>query len=287
MLLAALLLCPVPARAHLVTVILPSDVLRDYRAFLDGRDPLDVTDYSGPWSRRDVAEVVLFQQALALGGMTTRPSLRAVGSYARTILELRTGGTVAAATTLWRRDLAGLGKGVLVSPAMVRPGEFEAGLYTAPDNERALGARSLADVRGLSGVCNRQWVPDWEILSGLKLRQLSNAPSWEVMVRMTAEHRADFLLAPFQPTRDLHLTAYGTTLVPVPGLKIGLPGSRHFAVSASHPQGERVYRALVRGLKKMRGRGVITKAYTECGFFNAGTRDWKTLDAKEMEISGR
>ncbi len=279
-LLAGLLLWPTPAPAHLVTVIIPPDVLKDYKAFLQGRDPLAITDYSGPMSRRDVIEVVLFQQALALGGFATQLKLRTVPSYARSLLELKTGATVAAVNTLWRRDLATLGKSVLISPALVREGEFEAGLYTSSDDAKALVAASLADFRQLSGVCNRQWVPDWDIMSDLQLKQLSNAPSWEVMVRMTAEQRADFLMAPFQPTKDLGLTAYGYTLIPIPGLKIRLPGSRHFCVSASHPQGERVYRALVRGLEKMRKKNLIRKAYTECGFFNPRTREWKVLNPK-------
>lgn len=285
MLLAGLLLWGAPAPAHLVTVIVPPDVLEDYRSFLLGRNPLSVTDYSGPLSRRDVVEVVLFQQALALGGFATPLSLRAVPSYARSLLELKTGGTVAAVNTLWHRDLVELGDSVLISPALVREGEFEAGLYTSPDDRRALGAESLADVRRLTGVCNRQWAPDWEILSGLQLRKLTNAPSWEIMVRMTAEQRADFLMAPFQPTTDMHLTAYGSTLVPIPGLKVRLPGARHFGVSANHPQGERVYRALVRGLEKMRAQGLITRAYTQCGFFNPRTKDWKVLNAARTEIS--
>ena len=286
-LLAGLLLWAAPAPAHMVTAIVPPDVLKDYRAFLHSRDPLAVTDYSGPLSRRDVVEVVLFQQALALGGITSRPSLRPISSYARTILELKTGGAVAAATTLWRRDLAGLGESALISPALVREGEFEAGLYTSPDDHRAQGAESLADVRQLTGVCNRQWAPDWEILLKLRLERLVGAPSWEIMVRMTAEQRADFLMAPLQSTKDMHLAAYGSTLVPIPGLKIRLPGTRHFGVSASHPQGERVFRALVRGLKRMREQGLISRAYTQCGFFNPGTKGWKVLNAAKTKMTAK
>ena len=280
MLLAGLLLWPVPATAHLVTVIIPPDVLDDYNAFLQGRDPLEITDYSGPMSRRDVIEVVLFQQALALGGFATKLKMRTVPSYARSLLELKTGAAVAAVNTLWRRDLVKLDESVLISPALVREGEFEAGLYTSPNNVRALGAASLDDVRQLSGVCNGQWVPDWDTMSNLELKQLVSAPNWEVMVRMTAGQRADFLMAPFQPTKDLRLTAYGATLTPIPGLKIRLPGSRHFCISASHPKGERVYRALVRGIEKMRKKNLIRKAYTDCGFFNPRTQGWKVLNPK-------
>ena len=49
----------------LLPALIPDDVLRDYQAFLAGRDPVAITDYGGPLSRRDVVEVVLIHQALA------------------------------------------------------------------------------------------------------------------------------------------------------------------------------------------------------------------------------
>ena len=51
-------------------IVIPGDVKRDYELFVSGRDPLEIKDYSGLGSRRDVVEVVLIQQALALGGIT-------------------------------------------------------------------------------------------------------------------------------------------------------------------------------------------------------------------------
>ncbi len=52
---------PIPAAV-------PADVMADYSRFLNRRDPLSISDFSGPHSRRDVVEVVLLHQALALGG---------------------------------------------------------------------------------------------------------------------------------------------------------------------------------------------------------------------------
>lgn len=121
LLMVGLLLLPTFASAH-VMVILPPDVLKDYLDFLKGRDPLTITDYSGPLSRRDVVEVVLFQQALDLGGFDMPLKLRTVASYSRTMLELQTGAAAAAANTMWHRDLIGLDANILISPALVRKG---------------------------------------------------------------------------------------------------------------------------------------------------------------------
>ena len=274
---------PGPARAGSIEATVPPDVLADYTAFLDGRDPLAVTDYSGPYARRDVIEVVLFLQALSRGGFGEPPRLKAIPSYTRSLLAVRSGVVVSTATSVWKRDVFH-SKDILPSPPMIRPGEFEAGLYTAPGNRKALDADSEDDVRRLTGVCSRQWMPDWEVMQGLRLRKLSAAPDWRVMVRMTAERRADFLLAPFQPTEDMRLEAFGSVLVPIPGLKVRFPDCRLFAVSRTHPQGERCHACLVRGLRALRREGIIEKAYTQCGFFNPRTRDWRALDWGRSDV---
>ena len=59
------------AACRSAAVLVPNDVAADYEAFLDGRDPQTITDFSGPFARRDVVEVVVTQQALARGGWTS------------------------------------------------------------------------------------------------------------------------------------------------------------------------------------------------------------------------
>ncbi|WP_419785856.1 hypothetical protein [Pseudodesulfovibrio sp.] len=257
---------------------MPPDVLVDYHAFLQGRDPLKISDYSGPHSRRDVMECVLFQQALARGGFPHSVVMTDIASYGRTILELTSGDIVALGTSAWLSDLENRYHDILISPPLIRRGEFEAGLYTAPENEMALQADSLEKVTALSAVCSRQWQPDWRILEGMGISQLLGASTWEVMVHMVGERRADFLLAPFQPTEGMRLETMNTLLVPIPGLKVHFPGSRHFGVSRFHPQGRELFEALVRGLQHMRSDGTIARAYTECGFIHPATEGWTVLN---------
>ena len=51
-----------------VVIYLRDDVYDDYMTFLAGRDPSDITSFVGPKIRRDVVDMVLAQQALAIGG---------------------------------------------------------------------------------------------------------------------------------------------------------------------------------------------------------------------------
>lgn len=98
------------------------------------------------------------------------------------------------------------------------------------------------------------------------------------MVRNVDQKRSDFLLAPFQPTKDMLLSVGDTLLKPIPGMKVGLVGSRHFAVSKHHPLGKAIFEALTKGLRILRSNGIIEKAYRESGFFNQTAMGWKRID---------
>lgn len=263
------------------TVAVPKDVLKDYSLFLDGRDPLDITDYSGPYSRRDVIEVVLFRQALALGGIKQRPTFEILPSYSRILEELRSGRTAALGTPAWLSDLTESGD-VFFSYPLVEDGQFEAGFYTAPGNTRALKATSPAKLRQLSATCSRSWKRDWETLEAIGITNIRHVSKWENMVRLVSSQRADFLLAPFQQTDGMRLEVNGQVLVPIHGIKAALAGSRHFAVSKAHPDGKRIFAALQAGLEAMKRQGLLCKAYQQCGFFNAATRSWLRLPAQGM-----
>ena len=266
---------PGPARAARagLPALIPDDVLLDYRRFLAGRDPASLADYGGPLSRRDVVEVVLIQQALARQEPALRLDLAPMPTSQRLQAELRQAQAVCSATTYWREDFPDP-DGLLFSDALVADGEFEAGLYTMPDNARALAARSLRDVQPLQVLVNRNWRVDWMTLQRLGMRRIQHVVNWNLMPRMLQQGRADLLLAPFQPTPDLSLTVDGVRLVPIPGLKVGMRGTRHFLVSANHAQGPQLLNQLNTGLARLRQRGLVRRAYEQSGFFNARVADW-------------
>lgn len=245
---------------------------------MDGRQPADITNYGGPHSRRDVVELILFQQALIMGGLTADIHLMTKPSYSRIIMDLQNGDVAATGDPLWQEDLKKIKNDVFISIPLVKLGDFEAGLYTSRGNQRALQANTLAKVRDLSAVCNRNWTADWATLTQMKLRNLTHIQQWPTMVRNVALQRSDFVLAPFQPTDDLSLHVNDMVLVPIPGIKIGLNDSRHFAISKRHPHGKTTFAALQKGLKKLMDRGVVRKAYQQSGFYNAKTRNWKRIN---------
>lgn len=260
-----------------LTVVMPEDVLRDYRLFLGGRRAESVREFGGPHSRRDVIEVVLLHQALAAGGQDAGLVLQSAPTSARLQREIRAGHAASSGTSYWRGDFPAEGDELLFSRAVLEDGEFEAGLYTVASNRRAMAARKLADVQELRALCNRDWQVDWQTLKQLGIRDVQHAGNWELMPRMLANDRADFLLAPFQATPDLSLRVGDYSLLPIPGIKVALRGSRHYLLSARHPDAAALKARLDLGLERLRRLGVLRRAYAESGFFNASVAHWITL----------
>lgn len=249
----------------------PADVLGDYRRFLAGRDVLALTQFGGAYSRRDVVEVALLQQAL---GRVL--DLTAIPTTQRLTLELREGHGLCSATSYWRQDFDA-DAGLLFSDPLIGDGEFVVGLYTTPDNQRALAARSLEDVRQLRVLSSRHWRVDWASLERLGIRELLHVGSWDAMPRMVAGGRADVLLAPFPARADLALSIEGQRFVPVPGLKLAMSGTRHFVVAASLAPAAGFLGELNRGLAGLRERGRLRQAYEQSGFFSRQVERWRRL----------
>jgi len=257
-------------------IVIPGDVKRDYDLFLAGRNPLDIHDYSGVGSRRGVVEVVLIQQALALGGVHYPIRFVVTSSHARIIKQVHSGKAVMTGNSTWH-DLLNDSDLLYVSESIVDDGQSVAGLYTILENQKAISAKSLQDVRSLTAVSSKAWLVDWQTLNAMKISSLINTVKWSSMVKMVSRGRADFLLAPFHPSKDMSFSQEGIHLVPVPGIKVGLEGTRHFAVSKRHPKGKEVINALDIGIKLMKEQGVVYKAYSDAGFFNNKVKEWEQI----------
>ncbi|RJG42563.1 hypothetical protein [Motilimonas pumila] len=265
------------AKDEPLILVIPADVKEDYEVYIDGRDPLKMTEYHGDGARRDVVEVVLVQQALRLGGYDGPLRFITADSHARIVKQILGGRAVMSGNSIWL-DLLTSHDGLLyVSEPIIETGQFEAGLYTIESNKTALQARQLDEVRSLTAVSSKAWIKDWQTLNAMKMKKLINTVKWSSMVKMVNIGRADFLLAPFQPTDDMSFEPEGVKLIPIPNVKIGLQGSRHFAISKRHPQGHAVAKALDKGLLIMKEQGIIQKGYEDSGFFNTKVKDWTRL----------
>jgi hypothetical protein len=271
--------------ANTLTAAVDEDIIADYQLFVGERDPISIGYFGGPGARRDVIELVLLQQALHLGGFSGKVVLRPENSYLRILKLLIDGRVPISGALMWRDDIKPYSDFLFKTPAIVREGDFVVGLYTRQDNNRALSANNPEDISQLSAASNDHWKPDIHALRSLGITRIYYSTYWVQLVRMVVAGRADVTLAPFQSNPGMKVQVENLELVPIPGIKVALPGSRHWPVSKRHPQGEEIFTALEKGIAMLEQKNIIQRAYEECGFFHKGVKNWKLLNPLSKNLS--
>lgn len=275
--LASLLATTTLAQQQASIAVLP-DIHRDYTRFLAERDVREVTYYGGDYARRDVIELVLMLQALALGEFEHPIVFADEENYFRSIRNVIDGKTLSIGGTIWYQDLIGQQEQLHISAPIVKEGQFVVGLYTSPNNQRALKSKTLAQLTQLKVATSRQWKPDLDTLQQLGFDKIMYTPNWINIARMINAGRVDFTLSPVANNPGKEILVDNIKLVPIEGIKIAISGSRHWPVSKKHPLAAEFYRALSLGVEQLRRTGTIERAYRECGFFHPELESWVLLN---------
>jgi hypothetical protein len=255
------------ARKDRVLIYIRDDVYEDYLEFVAGREIIDIDNFSGKNIRRDVVDMILAQQALKLGGFDYNFNYAPGKVNFRNTKMLENGKLLISFDSYWQQDAIPLADSVYITAAVIRNGEYVAGIYTSPKNSKTLAISKLSDLNGLSAVSTSKWRTDWQTLQNLPLQKLIQEDSWLSMVRMVNIQWVDFILMPFNSTPDKSFTMDRIHLIPVNGIGVILKDSRHFVISKKHPRGEEAFQAINKGLNIMRQQGTIIKAYKQAGFF--------------------
>ncbi len=249
-----------------IPVYIRDDVYEDYLKFLAGRPVLSITDFRGATMRRDVADMVLLQQALALGGFSKRFYYQPGKFNFRNTKMLEKGDSLLSFDTYWYKDAQALSDSVFISEAVVRRGEYLAGIYSSPQHLTVQQIKTLADLQKFSAVSTPKWQTDWQTLQALPLAKLIREDEWLSQARMVHMRWVDFMLMPFFHDAEGIYQLEQIRLKVVPGVAILLDDSRHFVISKKHPEGEAAFQALNRGLRQLRDNGQIRKLYEQAGF---------------------
>ncbi len=255
------------AKADDILIYIRDDVYLDYQEFVAGRDILAIKSFSGQTVRRDVVDMIIAQQALKLGGFDHSFSYTPGKVNFRNTKMLQNGQLLISFDSYWQQDAQALADKVYISTPVIKNGEYIAGIYTSPKNDKVLAIKSLTDLQSLTAVSTPLWRTDWQTLQSLPLKELVKENSWLSMARMVNLQWVDFLLMPFNAMPDQSFTMEKIHLVPVKNIAIVLKDSRHFVISKLHPQGKAAFNAINKGLQLLREQGAITKAYRQAGFF--------------------
>ncbi|WP_337842542.1 hypothetical protein [Rheinheimera sp.] len=263
------------AQEDKIPVYIRDDVYADYLTFLAGRAPDAINDFSGPGMRRDVADLVLLQQALLLGGFKRQFQYLPGKINFRNTSMLKNGDSLLSFDTYWLSDAEKFAGQVYITEPIIAKGDYLAGVFASPANEKVFQLRSLEQLRQLTAVSTPKWHTDWATLSALPLKQLFRQDEWLSQARMVHLQWADFMLMPFFPNENQSFILEKIELKAVPGIAVLLNDSRHFVISRKHPEGAAAFAALNLGLQQMKRQGTINRLYRQAGFL---------VDKKQVHI---
>jgi hypothetical protein len=266
LLLQSLLYMP-SSQAEEILIYIRDDVYEDYLKFVDGRNVLTIENFSGKNIRRDVVDMIIAQQALKIGGFDYSFDYAPGKLNFRNTRMLELGRLLISFDSYWLSDAKALKDSVYISEPIIRQGEYVAGLYTSPNNKKALSVTTLSDLNKLTAVSTTKWRTDWKTLQSLPLKELVQEDEWLSQARMVDLTWVDFILMAFNSTPDQSFKMDKIHLVPVKNIGIELKGSRHFVISSKHPYGKKAIFAINIGIKELRKKNKIVKAYTQAGFF--------------------
>jgi len=229
--------------------------------------------FSDKWLRTAM-EFVIVCRAIRLGGLEAAYVIHNFPNSARARRELLKGTTAIMVDLPWG-DFARQ-EGLYHSDPVLRIGDFAKGVYTRPDHAELLQVKTLQELRKFTAVSSKTWLYDWAALERMGI-QTHSVATYSLMGTMVEGGRVDFLVGEFPGAEDLSQYISGFRFVPVPGIKIALPGSRHVAISKQAPHAERIFTAVQAGLKILRERGLIKQGYQTVGFLNPLIDDWDVL----------
>ncbi len=261
-----------------IPITVETDVYHHAQEIIGNKKIVTIESFSGPNSQRDVVEFILIQKALALGGSTLDFTFT-LGNYdARNIKLLQSGLLLISFDSLWLSHISKITNDVYVSDAIIRKGEYWAGLYTSIKNDKALATKNLSDLKKLSIISNKNWHVDWQTVSQLSPKTLAHEEEWLSMAKLVSLQWVDIMLAPFTSAQPFTYKGNGYEITAIEGIKVALNDSRHFVVSKKHPEGKETFIALQKGLAILRQRGTIIKAFQQSGFFNEKVQNWSVIN---------
>ncbi|WP_417815057.1 hypothetical protein [Thalassospira alkalitolerans] len=249
---------------------------RGQNAFCDRCEAPNINNVS-------LANYTILRHALTIGGVTAPLVPVASPNSERSRMMIASG--KASIKSDWTFNIDG-NKAVLKSVAFIENGEIEKGIFGRADNVSLAAVRHVDDLKGLRAVMNRNWRLDWQVLEELAPGQLLNAATSRQIFNLIDQRRADFTLLEFSAAADKGREIDGIRLVPVPGIKVALPGSQHFMISRRLPNAKDILDRLNTGIEALRANGFIRKCLIQSGIFNARVAYWSVINTEQLHGSG-
>jgi hypothetical protein len=167
---------------------------------------------------------------------------------------------------------------VTFSDPYIPKGTLFKGLYVSEANHSALALTTQFEVRRLSVGTVTGWNNDLQVLKGVGFSQIEVVPKKENLYKMLFGGRFDATMDYFTNQPGLRLSVGNGYLLPIPGFKVVMPESRHFAVTKLNPENVALLAAINRGLAKLRGDKSISAVMSQTGLINPAVKNWVVLN---------
>lgn len=272
---------PTIGSAESLVVGIPEGEIINYNDFLKerGKEAREIVSFDSPLLSRSLVSLLLLQRAAYLGGYTARITVEEVPNSARNFALTRSGRFVALGFDVWREAAEKYSDYLYISDPILDSGAFEKGIYGLLSNSELFRAKSLEDLRRCCTILeNFHWVVDKKTIREMELPNIVSTMTFQSMIKMLKAGRADFGLFEFGSGPDMSITSFDVTLHAVPGVKVVLRSTRHYAISKKHPEGERFFQAVQKGIANLREQKVFDSAFREIKFINSRVEDWKVLN---------
>ncbi len=247
-----------------------------YNNFLKEKNKpvLEIKNLESKYSNRNIACMVIIMQALDIGGYSAKMKIIEVPNYAREVKMVKSGNTVIMHQDAWNFEFDNK---VFQSSEIIAKGNFVKGLYVAESDIKMYQVKTVENLKKYTSVSSHLWKVDWKTLKKIGLKKLFDTPKKEFMLNQVLFRNVDFTIQEFSNSSDLAYETKNGRLIPVPGIKLALDGSRHIMVSKKHAEGQKVFIALEKGLKILKENGTIDRFLEEAGFYNRKVSDWRTI----------
>lgn len=234
-------------------------------------------------TRRGFISLVMFIQALDKVGLAAKFEFVISPNAKRSVALVQSGAALFTTRTLVHGYTP---KNTLKSSALIGSGGLLRGIFGLKSNHALMKVKTLDELKRFSAVTNVSWQTEIKFLNDIGIKKIQLSHSRQSIFKHIAYNNIDFVLLAITRNNRYKLQYAGITLLPITGLVIQPKSSYHYLISKKHPDSQRVYQALEKGLSIMREQGLIKEHYRRIIFFLDDFPQWKILnqaDADENE----
>jgi len=260
---------------EVINISIKQSFQEKYDQWTSSQNCHDIETFTSPLAHRVTVEFLFICKALRLGGLDSSINIIPFPSMGRALKEAKSGAIDIVGESRWLDSVSS--DDFYISEPILRKGEFKKGIFGLADNQALFQVNNLNDLRKLTAISSKKWTVDWQTLESLNLGKIDSLGDVGKMYQMVEKGRGDYIIDSFRSGTIAQNTLNDVELESVPKLAIQLESSRHFVVSKKSPKAQEVFNALEKGIKLLRGQGLISRAYVESGFIHQDVQNWKVL----------